>query len=59
MIDDAYKNLVTANEKGLYTIQVGTEVRNPMVDAAILTLADLPNVIPIQMPKVSEINRVK
>ncbi|KAF0112104.1 MAG: putative hydrolase of the HAD superfamily [Chloroflexi bacterium] len=47
MIDDSYRNLVTANETGLFTIQVGTVVRNPQVDAAIISLADLPSVIPV------------
>lgn len=47
MIDDAHRNLVTASGKGLFTIQVGTETRNPQVDAAIPLITDLPVVIPI------------
>lgn len=55
MIDDAHRNLVTANKKGLFTIQVGTEVRNPHVDAAIRTLNDLPNVIPVWANQVNNV----
>lgn len=47
MIDDSPRNLKTANEMGFYTIQVGTEIRSPYADAAILTLTDLPDVIPV------------
>lgn len=46
MIDDSTRNLKTAREMGFYTIQVGTDTRSPYADAAILTLADLPDVIP-------------
>ena len=48
MIDDSPRNLRTAHELGFYTIQVGTETRSPYADAAILTLADLPDVIPAE-----------
>ncbi|MCX6054898.1 MAG: pyrimidine 5'-nucleotidase [Chloroflexi bacterium] len=51
MIDDAHRNLVTANNKGMFTIQVGTNIRNPYVDAAIENLTDLPNVIPLSKTK--------
>ena len=45
-IDDSPRNLKTAREMGFYTIQVGTENRCEFADAAILSLLDLPNVIP-------------
>jgi pyrimidine 5'-nucleotidase len=50
MIDDSPRNLKTAHEMGFFTIQVGTETRSPSADAAILTLADLPDVIPVEIP---------
>lgn len=50
MIDDSSRNLKTAHEMGFFTIQVGTETRSPYADAAILTLADLPDVIPVEIP---------
>jgi pyrimidine 5'-nucleotidase len=46
VIDDSTRNLKTAHEMGFYTIQVGTDTRSPYADAAVLTLADLPDVIP-------------
>ena len=46
MIDDSTRNLKTAHKMGFYTIQVGTDARSPYADAAVLTLADLPDVIP-------------
>ncbi|HNS06730.1 MAG TPA: pyrimidine 5'-nucleotidase [Anaerolineaceae bacterium] len=45
-IDDSPRNLKTAREMGFYTIQVGTENRCEFADAAILSLLDLPDVIP-------------
>lgn len=48
MIDDSSRNLKTASEMGFFTIQVGTETRSPYADAAILSLADLPDVIPVE-----------
>jgi pyrimidine 5'-nucleotidase len=45
-IDDSPRNIKTAREMGFYTIQVGTENRCEFADAAILSLLDLPNVIP-------------
>lgn len=47
MIDDSARNLKTAREVGFYTIQVGTENRSPHADAAVISLNDLPNVIPV------------
>jgi putative hydrolase of the HAD superfamily len=47
LMDDTYPNLVTAHELGMFTIHVGTDIRAPLVDAAINTLNDLPSVIPI------------
>ena len=49
MIDDAKRNLITAHEFGLFTIQVGTQSVEEPVDAAILTLEELPKVLPIAM----------
>lgn len=48
MIDDAHRNLVTAHELGMYTIQIGTETRSDPVDAAIKTLNDLAHVLPVK-----------
>ena len=48
MVDDSSRNLKTASEMGFFTIQVGTETRSPYADAAILSLADLPDVIPVE-----------
>lgn len=47
LIDDAYRNLVTAHEFGLYTIQVGVDSAISPVDAAIRNLEDLPKVLNI------------
>jgi putative hydrolase of the HAD superfamily len=47
MIDDSRPNLIGARDAGLFTIQIGTEERAPEVDACILSLLDLPNVIPV------------
>jgi putative hydrolase of the HAD superfamily len=52
MIDDSYPNLVSAHEMGLFTIQVGTEVRSSLVDAVVLTLFDLPSVLPVKITEV-------
>ncbi len=48
MLDDAHRNLVTASDLGMFTIQIGTTIRNPHVDAAIASLVDLPSVIPVK-----------
>jgi pyrimidine 5'-nucleotidase len=47
VIDDQARNLQVAHEMGFFTIQVGTEVRAPFVDVALLTLNDLAAVIPV------------
>lgn len=49
VIDDSPRNLKTASEMGFFTIQVGSDTRCPYADAAILTIADLPDVIPAGM----------
>lgn len=54
MIDDSTRNLKTAHEMGFYTIQVGTDSRSPYADATVLTLADLPDVIPAEHASESE-----
>jgi len=46
MIDDAYRNLVTAHELGLFTVQVGAKTALDPIDAAISKLEDLPAVLP-------------
>lgn len=51
VIDDSERNLKTASEMGFFTIQVGTDIRSPFADAAILTIADLPDVIPAEQPQ--------
>lgn len=45
MIDDALRNLVTAHDLGLYTIQVGTQAITHPVNAAIMSLDELPTVL--------------
>lgn len=45
MIDDALRNLVTAHELGLYTVHVGAREIIKPVDAAIMTLEELPSVL--------------
>jgi putative hydrolase of the HAD superfamily len=47
MIDDALRNLKAASETGMFTIQIGAEDCAAGVDASILTILDLPNVIPV------------
>jgi pyrimidine 5'-nucleotidase len=47
MIDDSDRNLLTAHELGLFTIRIGTEERAEHVDAAILSIHQLPDVIPV------------
>lgn len=48
VIDDSVRNLETASRLGFFTIQVGTDARSPYADACIMTIADLPDVIPVQ-----------
>ena len=45
MIDDALRNLITAHDFGLYTIHVGTQELTEPVDATVLTLEELPQVL--------------
>lgn len=45
MIDDALRNLVTAHEFGLFTIHVGEPNAINPVDAAIMSIEELPNVL--------------
>ncbi|EKD88618.1 MAG: hypothetical protein ACD_34C00433G0002 [uncultured bacterium] len=45
MIDDALRNLVTAHEFGLFTIHVGEPKAITPVDAAIMSIEELPNVL--------------
>lgn len=47
MIDDTKRNLLGAKEAGLFTIQAGVKDRPSEVDASIVTLLDLPSVIPV------------
>jgi putative hydrolase of the HAD superfamily len=47
MIDDSIKNLQSASEAGLFTIHIGTADCPPGIDASILSLAELPSVIPV------------
>ena len=47
MIDDARRNLLGAKEMGLFTIQIGVEDCPPDIDASIVSLIDLPSVIPV------------
>ncbi len=46
MIDDSLRNLQAASITGLFTIQTGVSACPKGVDAAVLSLLDLPNVIP-------------
>ena len=54
VIDDAARNLETAHQLGFLTIQVGTETRAPHADAAVLSLYDLPDVLPVSRTSVGE-----
>jgi len=47
MLDDSLLNLHAARELGMYAIQVGANERTAGVDAAIMTLTDLPSVVPV------------
>ncbi|MEA5078940.1 MAG: pyrimidine 5'-nucleotidase [Anaerolineaceae bacterium] len=46
MIDDSANNLRAARQAGLFTIQTGVESCPEGIDAAVLTVLDLPDVIP-------------
>jgi len=48
MIDDTWRNLLSAKKVGMSTIQIGTQERNDGVDAAILTLSELPEILPAE-----------
>lgn len=54
LLDDSQRNLLAARQFGVYTIQVGTETRCDGADAAVMSLLDLPTVIPVS----SDIMRV-
>jgi len=45
MIDDAGRNLITAKEFGMFTIQIGNADRLPEIDAMIPSLLELPEII--------------
>ncbi|MHC1740821.1 MAG: pyrimidine 5'-nucleotidase [Anaerolineaceae bacterium] len=47
MIDDSPRNLFSAKDVGLFTIQIGVNDCPVGIDASILSLLDLPSVIPI------------
>jgi pyrimidine 5'-nucleotidase len=47
MIDDSVKNLHAARQAGLFTIQTGVSTCPAGIDAAVLTLLDLPDVLPV------------
>lgn len=51
MIDDSERNLQTAHDLGFFTIRIGSEERPQYVDAAITTIHQLPDVIPVAMNK--------
>ncbi len=46
-IDDSPRNLDAVSRFGTFTIQVGTHARSAAADAAVLSLHDLPSVIPV------------
>jgi pyrimidine 5'-nucleotidase len=45
-LDDSYQNLKAANYLGFFTILVGTDSPQPVVDLSILRPHDLPNALP-------------
>jgi putative hydrolase of the HAD superfamily len=45
MIDDALRNLITAHDFGLFTIQVGAQEIIEPVDAVVLTVEELPKIL--------------
>ncbi len=47
MIDDSANNLRSARKAGLFTIQAGVPACPEGIDAAVLSLLDLPDVIPV------------
>lgn len=46
MIDDANRNLLAAREAGLFTIKVGVNDCPDGIDASVISILDLPSVIP-------------
>lgn len=49
VIDDQVRNLRTAHDLGFFTIHIGTEERASFVDAVIPTIADLGDVVPLEL----------
>lgn len=47
MFDDSTANLLVARDLGMFTVHVGHEDRSDGVDASIVSLLDLPSVVPI------------
>jgi pyrimidine 5'-nucleotidase len=50
MVDDTLRNLQSAAEAGMYTIQVGAEVQAPGIDAVLTSLVYLPEVLKSEIP---------
>ena len=48
-IDDSPRNLDAASQFGIFTIQVGTHTRSAAADATVVSLLDLPSVIPVDV----------
>ena len=55
LIDDAYRNLVTAHSIGMRTIQVGTNLLQNPVDACVQCLEELPLVFPLKTCEVDHV----
>ncbi len=55
LVDDAYRNLVTAHALGMKTIQVGVSVLQNPVDACVQSLEELPNVLPVETCEVDRV----
>lgn len=51
MIDDSDRNLLTAHDLGFFTIRIGSDQRQPYVDAAIASIYQLPEVVPYTKEK--------
>jgi len=47
MIDDSERNLLTAHELGFFTIRVGSDDRLDFMDAAVPSIYQLPEIIPV------------
>lgn len=50
MVDDTLRNLQSAAEIGMYTIQVGADVYQPGIDAVLPSLVDLPEILKSEIP---------